>query len=109
MWLPPAPADAPHPRRLWRPPVDGLTVDGEWRYIVVDELHEGIAGLVVSPWPRVDTRGRLVFAGFEELSARVAARADALEALLRAAREPVVAGGVDDSTRAELQERAVEI
>jgi hypothetical protein len=109
MWLPPAPEPPAHPRRLWRPPVDELKVDGELRYIVVDELHEGIAGLVVSLWPRVDARGRLVFADSEATSARVAARADLLEALLRSAREPVLAGGVDESLRAALRDREVEI
>src|SRR3954469_5588906 len=109
MWLPPA----PEPEDLsglpiWTPAVDDLELVAELRYIVVDELHEGIAGLVVSPWPRVDARGRLVF-GAEEESVRVAAPAGALRDLLREQRTPVVIGGVTETQRAALQTRAVAI
>jgi hypothetical protein len=105
MWLPPAPE--PVDRSALDPwPVPGVTFEAELAYIVVDELHEGIAGLVVSPWPRVDARGRLVF-GSEEESTRVAAPAAALEALLSEERTPVVDVGAADLEA--LQARAVEI
>src|SRR4051794_4221280 len=94
MWLPrpPEPVDR-SALEPWR--VRGVTFGAELAYIVVDELHGGIAGLVVSPWPRVDARGRLVFAPEEE-STQVAAPAAALEALLSEQREPVVDVGVPD-------------
>src|SRR4051812_9494712 len=105
MWLPPAPE--PVDRSALEPwPVPGVTYEAELAYIVVDELHEGIAGLVMSPWPRVDDRGRLVFGGEQE-STRVAAPAAALEALLSEQRTPVVEGGAADL--AALQARAVQI
>jgi hypothetical protein len=70
--------------------------DPRWqslRYIVIDELDEGIVGLVVGPWPRVDERGRLRF-GEEELSSRIAARAEALLAILQERRiVPIEADG----------------
>src|SRR3954454_4957155 len=105
MWLP-----RPHKpvdRSALEPwPVPGVTYEAELAYIVVDELHEGIAGLVVSPWPRVDDRGRLVF-GTEQESTRVAAPADALEALLSEQRTPVVEVGAADLDA--LRSRAVQI
>jgi hypothetical protein len=104
MWLPrkPPPPDlsalAP-----WCPAgvedCEGLT------YIVVDELNDGIAGLVITAWPRVDARGRLRF-GREAESTRVAAPAGALRTLRR---EPVVAGGLDDAQREAMRARPVEI
>jgi hypothetical protein len=79
MWLPPEPPpDDLSALPLWRPVADA----DELAYVVVDELHEGIAGLVVSAWPRVDERGRLRF-GEESDSRRVAAPVRALQALLR--------------------------
>jgi hypothetical protein len=80
VWLPPEPPPADlSALPPWRP----LDVDTEGLvYVVVDELHEGIAGLVVSPWPRVDARGRLHF-GEEADSREVAAPVAALHALLR--------------------------
>src|SRR3954447_14389051 len=105
MWLPRAPE--PVDRSALAPwPVPGVTYEAELAYIVVDELHGGIAGLVVSPWPRVDERGRLVF-GAEQESTRVAAPAGALEALLSEQRTPVVEVGSADL--AALQTRAVQI
>jgi hypothetical protein len=105
MWLPRAPE--PVDRSALAPwPVPGVTYEAELAYIVVDELHGGIAGLVVSPWPRVDDRGRLVFADEQE-STRVAAPADALEALLSEQRQPVV--DVTAADLAALQSRAVQI
>src|SRR4051794_36213444 len=109
MWLPPAPEPVDRSSlAVWTPAVPGLELAAGLRYIVVDELHEGIAGLVVSPWPHVDALGRLVFGGEEE-SKRVAAPAAALRALLREERTPVVLGGVSAAQRAALQARAVAI
>jgi hypothetical protein len=105
MWLPPAPE--PVDRSAldpWRVP--GVTYEAELAYIVVDELHDGIAGLVISPWPRVDGQGRLVF-GSEAENTRVAAPAAALEALLSEERTPVVDVGSADLEA--LRARAAEI
>jgi hypothetical protein len=88
-----------------------LAKDGDWdkvRYIVVDELHEGVAGLVVSPWPRLDKHGRLVF-GEEDESRRVAAPSQVLLAVLRETRLPVVGDEVDESTKGLLRERTLAI
>src|SRR3954462_2362296 len=105
MWRPPRPE--PVDRAALEPwPVPGVTYEAELAYIVVDELHEGIAGLVVSPWPRVDARGRLVFASEDE-STPGAAPAAALAALVSGQREPVVDVGAPDL--AALQDRAVQI
>jgi len=107
MWLPrePPPADlsalAP-----WRP--EGVEDPEGLAYIVVDELHDGIAGLVVTAWPRVDERGRLRF-GRESESTRVATPAGALLALLRERRTPIVAGGLDEAQRDAMRTRPVEI
>jgi hypothetical protein len=76
MWLP----EEPPPPDLSELPT-WLGLDPELAYIVVDELHEGIAGLVVSPWPRVDERGRLRF-GDETENRRVATPVGALHELL---------------------------
>lgn len=88
-----------------------LAKDGDWdnvRYIVVDEINEGVAGLVVTPWPRLDKRGRLVF-GEEDESRRVAAPARVLLAVLRETRLPVVADEVDEVTKGLLRERKLAI
>jgi len=37
----------------------------EAEYVVVDEIEEDVATLVIEPWPYVDQRGRLDFAGSE--------------------------------------------
>lgn len=34
-------------------------------YVVVDEIEEDVATLVIEPWPEVDERGRLDFSGSE--------------------------------------------
>jgi hypothetical protein len=105
MWLPSAPE--PVDRSALEPwAVPGVTFEAELAYIVVDELHEGIAGLVITPWPRVDGKGRLVFESEDE-ARRVAAPAAALEALLSQERQPVVNVGAADLEA--LQERAVQI
>jgi hypothetical protein len=113
-WLPPAP---PGPDLGSLPPWEPagvrerLGAGAPWdalSYIVVDELHEGVAGLVVNTWPRVDSVGRLVFGGEEE-SRRIATSADALLAALRRRRLPVVPVPVDERTEEELRRRELSI
>jgi hypothetical protein len=113
-WLPPAP---PGPDLGSLPPWEPAEVrerlgDGApWdalSYIVIDELHEGVAGLVIGPWPRLDPQGRLVFGGEEE-SRRVATSADELLAVLRRERLPVVPVPVDRRTEEQLRERELSI
>jgi hypothetical protein len=58
---------------------------GQLRHIVIDELEENVAGLVVSAWPHVDDRGRLHF-GVEEISRRIGTSAHELLELLAEAR-----------------------
>jgi len=110
MWLPPEPPPADlNQLEPWRPAA--LEPDADTAglaYIVVDELHEGIAGLVVSPWPRSDERGRLHFAGESE-STRVATPADALGELLSERRTPIVSGGVEPAQEEALRTRPVAI
>ncbi len=81
--------------------------DKRWadlRYIVIDELHEQMAGLVLSSWPRVDVRGRLRF-GEEEDSHRLAVGADALLGVLRERRIVPVAQDEDEGLREVMRER----
>jgi hypothetical protein len=92
-WLPPSPSpeDLAH-LEPWLPSGIEKLLDpatskadprwGELRYIVIDELHEQMAGLVLTFWPRVDERGRLCF-GEEEDGRRLAVGADALLEVLR--------------------------
>jgi len=85
--------------------------DGPWasyRYIVVDELEQGLAELVVSPWPRVDRRGRLHF-GEEDDSTHVTVSEAAFVALLERRREPVVKLPLDDERAKALQTRKLAI
>lgn len=77
-------------------------------YVVVDELHEGVAGLVVSRWPQVDERGRLHF-GEESDTSRIATLAQALLALLRDERKPIVPGDVDEDQERALRDRDLQI
>jgi hypothetical protein len=108
MWLPPdPPRDDLEGLEPWRPLGHDADTAG-LAYIVVDELHEGIAGLVVSAWPRVDERGRLHFGGEGE-STRVATPADALLALLSERRAPIVPGGVEAAQEEALRTRPVAI
>jgi hypothetical protein len=51
-------------------------------YLVVDELEEDVAVLVVEPWPELDTLGRLNFVG-SELRTDVEVDVTEFEALLR--------------------------
>jgi hypothetical protein len=39
------------------------------RYLVVDEIEEHVAVLLVEPWPELDERGRLTFADEDERTA----------------------------------------
>jgi hypothetical protein len=85
--------------RAWRPA--GLP-SYDWvpellSYIVVEELAEGVASLVVGPWPRVDDRGRLRF-GDEDEYARAVASRDALSSALRRSRVPVTAVAQSEET-----------
>ncbi len=92
VWLPPVPQPAElSGLKPWRPAGIARLFGGRaprsdhrWeqlRHIVVDELEENVAGLVVSAWPHVDDRGRLHF-GAEETSRRIAASAHELLELL---------------------------
>ena len=93
MWLPPEPPPADlNSLAPWRPAA--LEPDADTAglaYIVVDELHEGIAGLVVSPWPRDDERGRLHFAGESESTRGSRPRRTRCGELLSERRAPIVA------------------
>jgi hypothetical protein len=87
-WLPPAAAPAGDDRhRSWKPPsLDGYEVDLERRsYLVVDEIVDGSVGLVLSPWPEVDDRGRLRFGG---AAAMLGAPHSALQSFLHEHRLP---------------------
>jgi hypothetical protein len=75
-----------------------------FRYIVVDELEQGVAELVVDRWPRVDERGRLHF-GEEEDSDHVSVDERAFLALLERNREPVVTLPLDNERQKELKGR----
>lgn len=94
---------------LWRPAQleDRIGKKGPWGsygYIVVDEIEEGVAELVVSPWPRVDERGRLHF-GEESDSIHVTVSEDALVALLDRQREAVVRLPLDPEREKALRTR----
>lgn len=113
-WLPEV---QPRPSRTGLPPWDlaevraRLAPDEDWervRYVVVDELHEGVAGLVISPWPGVDRWDRLVF-GDEDDSRRIATGGDDLLALLRTERLPVLSVAVDDDAEEALRDRPLSI
>jgi hypothetical protein len=81
----------------WRPPgldqappeLQAAFANGELAYVVVDDLEPGVAGLVVSRWPRVDELGRIRFE--LERDARVAVDVATLQELLTQ-RVPVVPG-----------------
>jgi hypothetical protein len=65
------------------PPKRGETAPaGELEYIVVDEIADGVAELIIEPWPVMDERGRLVFAQSDRRIGVAVVVAD-LEALLR--------------------------
>jgi hypothetical protein len=113
-WLP---EEAP-PRSLieldfWQPKqvAEWLGDDPRWgqlSYIVVDELEQGVAGLVASPWPRIDERGRLHF-GDEEDTYDVTVTEKDFLALLEERRLPIVEMKLDDSEKEELKARELAI
>lgn len=113
-WLPPEPAvPSLEGMRWWEPAgvAEQLVSDGRWNelsYIVLDELHEGVAGLVVGRWPRVDDRGRLHF-GEEDEFTRIATSARALHALLDDERLPIVSVTVDAAAEGALRTRDLAI
>jgi hypothetical protein len=69
-----------------------------YRYIVVDELEEEAAELVVSPWPRVDPLGRLHF-GDEEESTHVTVDEGKFCSLLKRDRDPVTPRRPDEERK----------
>ena len=111
-WLPPDPGPVePAIRDWWRPrPLTAAGDEPAWEelaYVVVDELHGGVAGLVASPWPVVDGRGRVRF-GSEEESVRITRPEDELVQEL-SERTPVSRSVVDDATAGELKTRELAI
>jgi hypothetical protein len=113
-WLPQEIAARPLDElELWRPELvaAALGKDPGWgslSYIVVDELAQGVTGLVVSPWPRVDERGRLHF-GEEDDSEHVTVDEEALAAVLARRRDPVVKETLDEAARDKLRRRKLAI
>jgi hypothetical protein len=83
-WLPagPAPAAGEAAPRRWQP--GGFDVESH-SYLVVDEIVGSSIGLVLSPWPDVDSRGRLRFGGSPRM---LGADRDALEPFLAEHRRP---------------------
>ena len=98
--------------RPWQPPGLGeLTAPesvGRLSYIVVEELSEGVASLVVSPWPGVDDRGRLRF-GDEDEQFRVVANRDKLSDALGASRLPIAGAPVSAALEQQLRERPLSV
>ena len=97
----------------WRPKLvaEWLGEDAAWgslSYIVVDDLDKEAAGLVVTPWPRVDELGRLHF-GDEDDAYHVAVDVSEFGALLRERREPIVRFELDEEKREELLNRRLAI
>jgi hypothetical protein len=112
-WLPPDSEPKRRPKDWWQPKAvaEWLAAQARWdllSYVVVDELQEGVAGLVVSPWPRIDRRGRLHF-GSEEKSSHVTTSAAALLAVLRDRRLPIVPVAVGPEAMGELAVRDISI
>ena len=68
-------------------------------YVVVDDLDEGLAVLVVSPWPVADDYGRARFTGPE--SFQLGVDREAFEELVRRARLEHVGDTDEDRARAE--------
>lgn len=74
------------PEAPWRPEVEAgpFEIGAEDGYAVVDDLEDGEAVVVVTPWPWVDAAGRLVF---EEASDRLEISSDALQEAVNVARQ----------------------
>jgi hypothetical protein len=81
---------------------------GSLRYIVVDELEHGVAGLVASPWPGLDERGRLHF-GDEDDSVPVTVSEETFLALLEQRRRPIVKAKLSKAAADELRTRKLAI
>jgi hypothetical protein len=97
----------------WRPTLvaSELGDDAPWgslSYIAVDEVQQGLLALVVSPWPRVDERGRLLFAA-EEHTSHVTVEEESFLKLLASVRVPVVEEELDEATREELRRRKLAV
>jgi hypothetical protein len=115
-WLPQEKEARPlHELGPWRPALVTARLGGEpeWgrlSYIVIDELADKVVGLVVSPWPRVDERGRLHFAD-EDADDRghVTVGEDAFLAVLANNREPIVEDDIADAKTEELRKRPLAI
>jgi hypothetical protein len=97
-WRPKALAD-------WLGP--GINLDA-LAYVVVDELEEGVAGLVASPWPHVDEMGRLNF-GDEEDSRHVTVRARDFLEVLKKERRPIVPLKPEETPEDALRTRALAV
>ena len=112
-WLPPDPGPAEPPiRDWWRPkPLTAGGTEPAWEelaYVVVDELHAGVAGLVASPWPVVDERGRIRF-GSEQESIRLERGEGELREQLARDRTPLPGTEIDDETAEQLKTRELAI
>jgi hypothetical protein len=60
-WLRPARRKPMRLERPWRPPGLGRTSTDDLLYVVVDEIVDTAVGLRISPWPWIDSRGRVRF------------------------------------------------
>lgn len=98
--------------RPWQPRGLGEVIDrelvGQLSYIVVEELSEGVASLVVAPWPGVDGRGRLRF-GDEDEQFRVVANRDELSDALAVYRVPIAGAQVSEALERQLRERPLTV
>jgi head-tail adaptor len=96
----------------WKPKgVARLAKEVGWRslrYIVIDELEHGVAGLVASPWPGVDELGRLHF-GEEDQSVSVTVSEETFLTLLEHRRRPVVSAKLSKAAEEELRTRQLAI
>ena len=73
--------------RIWVPRGFGRRKDvASLAYVVIDELESNLVGLTASPWPTLDSKGRLHFD--LEASREVGATRPALEAFLAKHRTP---------------------
>jgi hypothetical protein len=96
VWLPDVVAHVAGPSRRARPDVD---------YIVVDEIDEDVAVLLIEPWPRLDDRGRLRF-GDEDARVSVEVHVPALRERLTERRATMELTGDD---RAAFAQRPVRV
>jgi hypothetical protein len=97
----------------WRPPSLATLSDDELSshlYVVIEEEIDDVVGILVSPWPRSDSQGRLHF-HFDELEIELGVDRDALEARLseRSVPESVVAAADGGNADEELRERPIAV